>query len=55
MNWGRRQDPDDARNPGAGTRHGWKRPEPEPKGAAGKILRQMAAERSDSRPTRRGR
>lgn len=55
MNRGRRQDPDAARNPMTGTQHGWKRPEPEPKGAAGKILRQMASERSDSRPGRRGR
>lgn len=55
MNWGRRQDPDDARNPRAGTEHGWKAPKPERKDAAGKILRQLAAERSDTRPSRRGR
>ena len=45
MAWGSRQDPDDARNPGAGTRHGWQRPDTEPKGAGAKILKALEADK----------
>lgn len=44
MTWGK-QDPDSARNPKAGTRHGWQRPRPEPKGAAARILKALEAEK----------